>query len=223
MIHSQVFGSESDLYNFFWLDPDKKVFVLQNKYFKNTNKTFISAGYLIDTSSNFQDVKGFGLTVSHFISETVGIELESEFYSHKDNDTLNLLLKIVGKATPFIRRPKSYVGINYLWVPFYGKINTFNKIIYLDWGFGAGLGSYKTESNAKTVAFTNNRDNFDKESYISAKFKTFFKINVNQKYQIKLSYDKKVFSAPGPKSTDGTQNSSIRNNDSFTISFGFGF
>ena len=36
---------------------------------------------------------------------------------------------------------------NIVWAPFYSKINTFNKIIYYDWLFGAGLSSITTKDN----------------------------------------------------------------------------
>ena len=58
------------------------------------------------------------------------------------------LLKSLNGVTPFLRREKNLLGAMALWSPFYGKINTFNKITYFDWFFGLGLGLLKSESNS---------------------------------------------------------------------------
>ena len=39
-----------------------------------------------------------------------------------------------------------YTGAMLLWSPFYSKINTFNKIVYMDWIFGLGFAKL-TETN----------------------------------------------------------------------------
>ena len=52
-------AAEKDLYNFLWLDPDKKVYVLQNKVYKREHTVYLDVGYLKALSSKFQNTNGF--------------------------------------------------------------------------------------------------------------------------------------------------------------------
>jgi hypothetical protein len=40
-------ANEKDLYDFMWLDPDKKVYVLQNKVHKKERTIYINLGLLL--------------------------------------------------------------------------------------------------------------------------------------------------------------------------------
>ena len=53
-----------------------------------------------------------------------------------------------------------------LWAPFYGKINTFNKILYFDLFFGIGLATIGGKDNAETVALQRKKGE-DKLSKVS--------------------------------------------------------
>ncbi len=51
-------ATEKDLYNFKWLDPDKSVYVLQNKVYKKEKSFYTDLSFLKGLSSTYQDTKG---------------------------------------------------------------------------------------------------------------------------------------------------------------------
>ena len=44
-------AGERDLYDFLWLDPDKSVFVLQNKLYPKDGSLYFELGYLSNITS----------------------------------------------------------------------------------------------------------------------------------------------------------------------------
>jgi len=71
----QVKAGEESLYDFLWLDPDKKVYVLQNKLYKKEHSFFFDAGYLLNFTSKFQETSGFKINGGFYFHEEWGIEL----------------------------------------------------------------------------------------------------------------------------------------------------
>ena len=102
-------------------------------------------------SSDFQSTAGFNLEFGYFFKEDWGLELMYNSYSNSNNDSFENIKKINGQE-PFVRKPISNMALMFTWSPFYGKVNTFNKIYYFDWSFGVGVAKLETESNANTVA-----------------------------------------------------------------------
>jgi hypothetical protein len=115
------------------------------------------------------------------------------------------------------------MGAMIKWSPFYGKINTFNKIIYFDWAFGLGMGSFETESNATTVAISNVSDRYIKEKYTSILGKTELTIHASKNIHFNLGLISNTYRAPGPtiKSIEGK--SSYRSNIDTILSVGISF
>jgi len=142
---------------------DKKVYVLQNKVHKKEKSIYANLGVGTNLSSTFQKTSSIYGNVGYNLSEEIAIEMIYTHYSNSDNEALQNLKKLNG-STPFIRKPKKNIGALVKWSPFYGKINTFNKIFYFDWSFGLGLGTLETESNATTVAVSNISDKYLSES-----------------------------------------------------------
>ncbi|MGB0453499.1 MAG: outer membrane beta-barrel domain-containing protein [Bacteriovoracaceae bacterium] len=217
-----AYSSEKDLYDFLWLDQDKRVYVLQNKVFKKKKSFFFQAGYLIGLSNEFQDTKGFHFGAGYHFTEQLGIEVIYNSYSNSDNDaTINL--REINEEVPFTRKFNSLMGVMVRWDPFYGKFNIFNNIIYFDWTFAAGLGKIETESNANTVADPNSANAFTSESYSAGLVKTAFKIHVTERWSVDTQLLRTIYNAPGPKSTTGLQEDSWRGNSDFILSVGFSF
>ncbi|MDC1174808.1 outer membrane beta-barrel domain-containing protein, partial [Bacteriovoracaceae bacterium] len=182
IIHSHA--AEEDLYDFLWLDPDKKVYVLQNKVYKKKRKTYADIGYIMGINNAYQDTTGGKFNVGHYLTEEWAIEGTFSSYSNQDNDNYNNLNRING-SVPFVRRSKSLMGINAVWSPFYGKINTFNKIIYFDWSFGLGLGQLEYESNKDTVSnAAAAADNYTTEKTTAIITKTNVKVHATKNVHI---------------------------------------
>jgi outer membrane beta-barrel protein len=147
--------ASTSTYNFSWLDPDKEVFVLQNRRYRKAGRLHLNLGAGITTSGAFVDSTTLQARGGFFFKEEWGAELIYANNSGKENDTAALLRggdRLGGAGSvPFRRIVNNYLGGMILWAPFYSKINTFNTIIYLDWIFG--LGYAKVEE-------TNNRQEF---------------------------------------------------------------
>lgn len=140
--------ASSNTYNFSWLDPDKEVFVLQNRRYRKAGRLHLNAGAGITTSGAFTDsttIQGRG---GFFFKEEWGAEVIYAKNSGKENTAAELLRNQGGAgSTPFRRIVNNYLGGMILWAPFYSKINTFNTIIYLDWIFGLGYAKLEETNN----------------------------------------------------------------------------
>jgi outer membrane beta-barrel protein len=141
-------GSESDVYDFSWLDPDKEIFVLQNRKFKKAQKFFGSAAGGMTTSGAFVDATSLQGRIGFFFTEQLGIEGIYSKNSGKENSTAQSVRNPGGVGSiPYRRIVEDYQGALFVWSPFYAKINTFNKIVYFDWSLALGYGKVNDRSN----------------------------------------------------------------------------
>lgn len=215
-------ADEKDLYDFMWLDPDKKVYVLQNKVHKKDKTVYLNLGYGIGLSSNFQDTSMIHSNFGYNITEEWAIEGIYTKYSNSDNEALENLRRLNG-SIPFIRKTDNNYGILAKWSPFYGKINTFNKIFYFDWSLAAGLGKLNTKSNATTVANTTLANNYAKESYTSFIAKTGLSIHATKNIHLGIDLIINNYKAPGPTINGSSPSSKIRNNMDTVLTIGVSF
>lgn len=180
-------AGEDDLYDFLWLDPDKSVYVLQNKTFPKKERFFLDIGYVSSSSSVFQDTSGAQLKAGYFFTENWGIELGYTQYTSLNNGNFDGV-KFTSGTVPFVVSPTESLSIYATWSPFYGKINTFNKIYYFDWSFSLGTGQYKLKSNLDTVIDSSAKNRFKEESRVPVLLKTAFKFHINRTMYIGAEY-----------------------------------
>ncbi len=218
LISKNGHAGEKSLYDFLWLDPDKKVYVLQNKLYKKEHTFYADVGYISNFTSKFQDTRGFQVKTGYYFHEEWGVEVFYNQYSNSNNDDYRNV-KAVDNKEPYIRRFNSTYGALAIWSPFYGKINTFNQIFYFDWSFGAGVAKVNTESNVKTVIDGDGKK-FSTENTTGAVLKTNVKFHLRENVHIGLEYMSTHYNAPGPKNP--TQDK-LRTNSDFIISLGFSF
>ena len=218
----KLMAAEKDLYDFLWLDPDKKVYVLQNKVHKKEHTVYANLGVGLGLSSTFQDTSMLHGNLGYYLSEEWAIEGIYTSYSNGDNEALDNLKHLNG-SIPFIRKTKSNYGVLAKWSPFYGKINTFNKIFYFDWSFGLGLGKLNTESNAATVALPASANTYKSESYGSVIGKTELTLHASKNYHFGLGLIMNNYKAPGPTISGQSSNDKLRNNLDALVTFGVSF
>ncbi|OUR97121.1 hypothetical protein A9Q84_12390 [Halobacteriovorax marinus] len=217
-----VKANEKDLYKFLWLDPDKKVYVLQNKLYKKEKTFYTQLGYMAGLSGEYQDTKGLNFRGGYYLNEEWAIEGFYNSYSNKNNDAYENLQRI-NQSVPFIRRLTSSYGLMAVWSPFYGKINTFNKIIYFDWNFGLGLAKINAESNKDTVAVPAESTNFGTESYTGGVAKTGLRVHANKNWFIGIDLQRTFYKAPGPTLNGAATSNKMRGTSDLVISVGFTF
>ncbi|OFZ17318.1 MAG: hypothetical protein A2X86_02370 [Bdellovibrionales bacterium GWA2_49_15] len=211
-------SSERDLYDFRWLDQDKKVYVLQNKEYVKKGSFYGDFSLLKGISSDYQDTSGFQLRTGHYFTEEWAFELSFTDYNNKNNATFENLQRING-VVPFMRKIEQSYGGAVIWAPFYGKINTFNKIFYFDWYFGIGALAVKANSNAESAANPNS-DAFKDEEFVGAMAKTGVKFHASRNWHLALELQNTYFKAHGP--IPGTPKKLNTNTDIF-LGIGFSF
>lgn len=197
MFCNAVQAGENDLYDFLWLDPDKSVYVLQNKIYPKDKTYYLDLSYGVGLSGDFQDTSGAGIKGGWYFDEEWAVELGYITYSHTENSAYDAI-KAVNGAEPFARRFKNAASAYLIWSPFYGKINTFNKIYYFDWSFGAGLGSVNAESNLDSVRDPSLPNTFESESYITGNLKTNVKFHLNRNLHLGVEFSNVNYQANTP-------------------------
>ncbi len=215
-------ADEKDLYDFMWLDPDKKVYVLQNKVHKKNKTIYANVGYGSGLSSNFQDTSLLHVNLGFNITEEWAIEAMYNKYSNSDNDAMENLRRING-SVPFMRNMESTTAVLAKWSPFYGKINTFNKIFYFDWSFGLGLGKIEAKSNAKTVSTPAIANQYEKESYTSLVAKTGVTFHASKNLHLGIDLLMNNYRAPGPTIGGVEPKTKLRNNMDAIVTIGVSF
>jgi len=222
LLSQKIYAGEKSLYDFLWLDPDKKVYVLQNKIYKKENTFYADIGYLSNFTSTFQKTDGFVFRGGYYFKEEWGVEVFYNHYNNSNNENWNNIRNING-ADPFVRRFNSSVGAMAIWSPFYGKINTFNKIFYFDWSFGLGVAQVSSESNRETVTDTNLQSAYAKEKFTALAWKTNIKFHVNENIHIGAEWMQHHYSGKGPSRNGREPKDKFRNNQDFVLSVGFSF
>jgi outer membrane beta-barrel protein len=219
MLTKETKAGEESLYDFLWLDPDKKVYVLQNKLYKKEHSFYADIGYISNFTSKFQDTNGFALKAGYYIHEEWGLEVFAHQYNNSNNDDYSNV-RLINQADPFVRRLNSSYGALVIWSPFYGKINTFNQIYYFDWSFGAGVAQVNTESNIKSVRINNAPNEYRKDTYTGAVLKTKVKFHLTEHVHLGVEYMNTYYNAPGPKDPKSDK---LRTNTDVIFSVGFSY
>lgn len=207
------------MYDFLWLDPDKKVYVLQNKIHRKEHSFYADVGYINNFTSKFQDTTGFSLKGGFYFHEDWGVEVFYNLYTNANNDEYKNIRSLM--VEPFIRRLSSSYGLMAIWSPFYGKINTFNQIFYFDWSFGAGLAKINSESNLATVALQlPGEPVYKTEQYTGTILKTKLKFHLQENIHLGLEYMNSYYLAPGPRAPTSDK---LRTNTDIIMSLGFSY
>lgn len=212
-------ASEKDLYDFLWLDPDKKVYVLQNKIYPKTNSFYVDIGYAQNMTGEFQDTTGGQLKAGYFWNEEFAVELNHLQFGSQNNSAYNGIRAVNG-AEPFIRRGIKTTSLFLIWSPFYGKINTFNKIFYFDVYFGAGSGSMTMESNLDSVTKKDTKSQFKTETFVPVQFKTGAKLHINRHVHVGIEFMNNNFQAG---SAENPNSNKWRQSNDFIFSVGVSF
>ncbi len=184
------FANESTLYDFKWLDEGEKVYVIQNKEHVKAGGLGIDFSIIDSNSSPYQDTTGMLFALTYYFSENWSIDFTYKKYNNSNSADLENLLEVLDNQTkPLIRRVDAAKLIHINWIPFYGKINTFNKIFFFDWGVGFGIGQFDTAGNYETfddpaVSFT-----LKEESDTGFNFRSYVKFYTRSNWTMGFEYN----------------------------------
>ncbi len=220
LLSLQAFASEKDIYGFSWLDPDKEVYVLQNRKFRKAGHLHVNAGGGITTSGAFVDATAIQGRLGYFISEDFGFEGIYSKNSGKENSTAKGVQTNngAGASTPFRRIVDSYMGAMFLWSPFYSKINTFNKIVYMDWIFGLGYAQLKEKNNSLVFKSLGIDKSDTSESHSGIMWEAGMKFYLDPSFSIRTD-----LTAVHYQATSLAGNSTFYSNFDATVSLGYTF
>lgn len=216
---TSVKAAESDVYGFSWLDPDKEVYVLQNRKFRKAGRMYVNAGAGITTSGSYVDSLNIQGRLGFFMNEEFGLEVLYSKNNGKDSDTYNSLIEANSSATVFKRKINDYVGAMVLWSPFYSKINTFNSIIYADYVLGLGVAKLNQTNNKKAMTSNGTDTTLTDESNTGIMWQFGMKFYINEHWSIKPDFTAIHYQSENASGTKKTFNS----NYDLTLSLGYTF
>ena len=213
-------ASEKDIYEFSWLDPDKEVYVLQNRKFRKVSHPYLNLGGGITTSGAFVDATSLQGRLGYFFTEDFGIEGVYAKNSGKENDTAKGVRNPGGAGSkPFRRIVDNYAGAMFLWSPFYSKINTFNKIVYMDWIFGLGYAQLKEHNNKLELPSGSNDTTQTYETHNGIMWDAGMKFYIDESFSVRADLSAIHYSATRV-TTAGT---AFYSNFDATVALGYAF
>lgn len=221
---TNLFASEKDIYEFSWLDPDKEVFVLQNRKYRKAGHLHVNLGAGITTSGAFVDSNAIQGRAGYFVTEDYGLEVIYSKNSGKENDTAKAVRSGGGGGTgttPFRRIVQSYTGAMFLWSPFYSKINTFNSIVYMDWIFGVGYASLVEKNNKLRFTEGQSAEGIEtEETHSGIMWEAGLKFYLSESFSVRTDLTAVHYKA---ENVSGDGSSSYKSNYDATVSLGYTF
>lgn len=131
------------------LSPFREVTVLQRKFLPKTGRFQLHGALGLIANDPFFSTTQFSVRAGYFFIESLSAELTYMGMQTTQRQVVKDLKEIQGVTTDNLVTPKSYVGLNLMYVPFYGKMTYKNqKIIPFDWFFTAGYGTTAAESDS---------------------------------------------------------------------------
>lgn len=134
------------------LAPFSEVSIIQRRFLPKTGRFQFFIGPTVVTNDPFFNTYGGALKASYFLTETWGLEGNYFALSTSERDSTKELRSVNNVSTVNLVYPKSYMGLDLVYVPIYGKMSWFNKkIVPFDLYLSAGYGTTATSGeNAGT-------------------------------------------------------------------------
>lgn len=210
-----AFAEVDEEYRFDWLDPDKKIYVLQNRKYRKARKLLLSGALGLGLSDPYRTTYTFDPRIAYYISENWAVEAFYTFSMSNENSTFDALVNASPSTLPVIRKVNSQIGLLAQWSPWYAKINVFNSILYFDWYFAAGLGLLRTEIDTRASATDPN--NFVSQDRLGFFIGTGHQYHLSEGTIFKIDFTGAFYQAPVFGNSGG--NTWFSN---FNITFGIG-
>jgi outer membrane beta-barrel protein len=188
------FSKSEDEYSFNWLDPDKKIYVLQNRKYLKSNRLLLSVMGGVGFSNPYRSTYNVDPRMSYYFNETWGIEVFYTLTGNSPNTVLDALQRASPNTLPNIREIRAQYGGMLHYVPWYAKINVFNSILYFDWYFGAGAGTVQTYVDTRTQVSA--PSNFLEQDMFSLFFCTGHQFHLSQSWVVRIDVTGAFYQAP---------------------------
>lgn len=134
------------------LAPFAEVSVLQKRFMPKTGRFQLFGGATMVTNDPFFNVFGAVAKAGYFFTEAWGLELNYFALSTSEAKSTQELKKIQGVMTDSLILTKSFMALDLVMVPIYGKMTWFNEtIIPFDLYFSIGPGVTETQSESAST------------------------------------------------------------------------
>lgn len=205
-------------YNFSWLDPDKKVSVLQNRKFRKANRVLIGLNFGLADTNAYLKSYAVDPRLAYYFNESWGIEVFYSIFSNKKNATYESLESTGISARPDVIETKNQVGVLLHWVPWYAKINVFNTVLYFDWYFSGGVGTMNADMIPGGASYGSGFTETVQKSMTAYYVGTGHQFHLSDHFDIRLDYRSAFFKAP-QRAVTGKE--MYFNSSTFQIGVGF--
>lgn len=129
----------------------KEISIVQKRFMPKTGRFELFGGLTTVTNDPFFNTFGGVVKAAYFLNETWGLELNYFALSTSEAQSTKELRDNNNVKTESLAYPKSYMGIDLMYVPIYGKMTWFNeRILPFDLYFSGGYGSTSTSTNEKS-------------------------------------------------------------------------
>lgn len=209
-------AAAEDEYNFSWLDPDKKIYVLQNRKYQKAGKVLLSAMVGPGWSNPYRDTFNIDPRLAFYFSENWGIEAFYTVIRNSENTTYTALKKTAATTIPVVREVTAQYGALVHWAPWYAKINFFNWILYFDWYLEGGFGNVNTQVDLNTAAA--GKPNFQQQNKFAVFVGTGHQFHLSHHFVARLDVMGAYYNA---QPLGNTGDSEWFSNYNFTFGIGF--
>ncbi len=138
---------ETDISVLSKLQPFNEISVIQKRYLPKTGRFQLAGALTWVTNDPFFNTYGGSLHFGYFFTELWGVEIDYMSLSSTPTKATNELLQIQGVGTENLVYPKTYLGLNCILAPIYGKMTWLNnRIVPYDFFFTFGGGNLATQA-----------------------------------------------------------------------------
>jgi outer membrane beta-barrel protein len=187
-------GDGTDEYSFNWLDPEKKIYVLQNRRYLKGGRLFLSATVGPGLSNPYRTTLQIDPRAAFYFNETFGLEVFYTLFSNKENSTFEALKKAATNTLPVVREIKAQYGALLHYVPWYAKINVFNNILYFDWYFSGGIGQVSSDLDTRSNASA--EPVYVKQDFMGLFLGTGHQYHLSNNFSVRLDFTGAFYQAP---------------------------
>jgi outer membrane beta-barrel protein len=186
--------TEQDEYDFSWLDPEKKIYVVQNRKYLKKGRLEVALAGGVGMGEPYRTRRVVMPRGIFYVNENWGLSAFGGFVSNSENGNVQAMQDAGANRIPAVRDVQNYIGGSVMWLPFYGKINMFNQIFYIDWHLEAGLAQTSTEIDLNTRF--NQSPQIQESTHMGYLWGTGWKFFVTRNFGARLDFQALYYKAP---------------------------
>lgn len=140
----------------YWTPQDTEFKVVQNRKFSKDGRYALSLQTIpISDDSYIEHSFSLSGTFGYYFTEFMGVEVNYTDFNVDSSELIDRFASQYNGTMPDHSLSNSYMGVNFNWIPIYGKMSILdNKIIYFDLVISPGIGVLKYTPQAEDVSIS---------------------------------------------------------------------